>query len=147
MKKITLLFIAIIFSVNGFSQAPIWLWAESGNGGPGFDEEGRGIAVDASGNCYVTGYYNGTTITFGSITLTNTGPGYREIFIGKYDASGNVVWAKSAGGNYPDRALAIAADANGNCYIIGDFYSDSISFDSITLMNADTNYYRDVFIA
>lgn len=66
------------------------LWAK-GVGGTGFDSDIAYYAVaDVSGNIYITGSYFSPSITFGSTTLT--GP---SNFMAKYDASGNVLWAKN----------------------------------------------------
>src|SRR5262245_51517325 len=80
MKKFILLLAAIIFSVNVFCQSPDWLWAKA-MGGANY-EEGLSIAVDASGNIYTTGAFQGT-VDFdpgaGVFNLTSAG-GY-DIFI------------------------------------------------------------------
>src|ERR1022692_4879088 len=122
------------------AQSPDWLWAEKAAGVA--DEQGNSIAVDSSGNSYVTGYFNSTTITFGSTTLTTAG-GY-DIFIAKYNANGNVVWAKRAGGSGDEGGYGIAVDGSGNSYVTGYFNSSSITFDTITLTGAGGN---DMFIA
>ena len=49
------------------AQAPAWQWATNPGSGAC-----TSTAVDAAGNTYVTGYFNGTA-TFGVITLTSTG--------------------------------------------------------------------------
>jgi len=115
------------------------IWAR-GAGGISQDE-GLGIASDASGNTYVTGFFQSSTISFGSTTLTNAGSS--DIFIVKYDPSGNVVWAKSAGGTNADYGSGIGVDASGNVYVTGYFYSSTITFGSTTLTSAGS---YDMFI-
>ena len=102
------------------------LWARRA-GGSSFDE-GAGIAVDVSGNCYVTGYFSGTG-TFGGVTLTSRGNG--DIVIAKYDSAGNVKWAKAFGGSEEDRGNHIALDGLGNCYVTGFFNSATATFGGV----------------
>jgi hypothetical protein len=114
---------------------------------------GKGVAVDGSGNVYVTGVYYGTAFPFGSTTLASTDTvtySVGEIFITKLDNSGNPVWAKSAGGKQGDIPYAIAVDNSGNAYITGLFCSKDISFGSTTLNSPNnTNYPSpyDMFVA
>ena len=115
------------------------LWAKSA-GGTG-DERGYKIALDRAGNCYITGYFSSSTITFGTTTLTNAG--LTNMYIVKYDAGGNVVWAKSAGGTNNDYGSGIAVDAAGNYYVTGAFSSSTITFAPTTLTNAGG---YDVFV-
>ncbi|MFA5819915.1 MAG: SBBP repeat-containing protein [Bacteroidales bacterium] len=143
MKKF-LLFAAIssvcFLSKISYAQTPDWLWAKSA-GGTNYDYA-YSVAVDDSGNTYVAGYFYNSTITFDSTTLTNAGGG--DIFLAKYDASGNVQWAKSAGGTNYDCAYSVAVDDSGNTYIVGGFSSPTLSFGSDTLTNAG---YSDIFLA
>jgi hypothetical protein len=105
------------------------------------------VAVDVSGNAYLTGSFVTPNITFGSFTLTNVNAtGSEDIFLAKYDINGNVLWAKSAGGHAPDESFSVAVDISGNSYVAGGFYSDTISFDSITLTKVST-IYGDIFLA
>jgi hypothetical protein len=122
-----ILFVLITFGSN--AQAPSWLWAR-GSVGTGGSEDDRALstATDPQGNLYVTGFFNSDSITFGSITLTNPG-----MFLVKYDAAGNVIWAKEASGSNDNFANSVATDALGNIYIAGQFYSTIITFGSITL--------------
>ncbi|MFT6503184.1 MAG: hypothetical protein ACJASQ_003316 [Crocinitomicaceae bacterium] len=130
--KITLLiiFITIFGIVN--AQSTSFQWAKAA-GGINYDE-GNSIATDASGNVYVTGRFQSPTITFGTTTLTKVGT--FDFFIAKYDASGNVLWAKGAGGTKDDVGQSIATDANGNVFVTGYFYSPSITFGTTTLTNS-----------
>jgi hypothetical protein len=117
------------------------LWANSAGGSA--DDESKGIAVDDSGNSYVTGMFKSSSISFGSVTLTNNG-GY-ELFITKYNSSGSVVWAKSAGGSDDDFGIGLATDSSGNCYLTGYFASSSITFGSTSLINHSSDT-TDFFI-
>src|SRR2546422_856027 len=66
------------------------------------DDVGYGIAVDAAGNSFVTGYFNSPTAAFGTNNLNNSNvlsTNSPDIFVAKYNPGGDVVWAKQAGGN------------------------------------------------
>ncbi|MEO8149588.1 MAG: SBBP repeat-containing protein [Bacteroidia bacterium] len=132
---LVLSFSIILFCrITTFGQAPDWQWAKSA-GGISFDVS-NSIALDANGNSYITGFFYGDTISFGNSTLTSTSyPLYSAIFIAKYDAWGNMVWAKSVSGTIGCKSNAIAVDANGNSYITGYFNEDSITFGNVTLVN------------
>ena len=107
------------------------LWAKSvGSTG---DDEGYSIATDALANVYVTGFFDSPTITCGSYTLTNVGN--HDVFLAKYDSSGNVMWATSAGGTDDDEGFYVATDPSGNAYITGYYASQYIIFDSYILNN------------
>jgi len=70
------------------------------------------LAVDLTGNSYVTGEFFPGTTDFGGIALTSSG--YAG-FVAKYDPSGQLLWASQA-----DRAGEdIAIDSSGNCYVAG----------------------------
>ncbi len=119
------------------------LWAKSAGGTS--DDYVTSVASDVSGNVYVTGYFQSTTITFGSTTLNNAG--FRDIFIVKYDTSGTVLWAKSAGVTVDDMGLSVSTDASGNIYVTGAFQSPTITFGTTTLTNADnTGNSWDMFV-
>ncbi len=124
-----------------YDASGIVLWAKSAVGTIG--DVGYGICTDTSGNVFVTGYFQSSPITFGSITLNSIGFSY-DVFIVKYDASGTVLWAKSAGGTNSDYGYKISTDASGNAFVTGIFASSPITFGSITLSSAGSN---DMFIA
>jgi hypothetical protein len=68
------------------------------------------------------------------------------MYVVKYDASGNVLWAKSStgGGTSSDLANSVAVDGSGNSYIAGYYSSPTIQFGSTTLTNAGND---DMYIA
>jgi hypothetical protein len=139
-RNLQLCFFLFIFSVKlSVAQIPNWQWAKSA--GAVNDESSNSVIADVSGNVYVTGYFSSPTITFGSYTLTNAGN--FDVFIVKYDAAGNIIWAKSAGGIYDDIGFGVAADGNGNVFITGYYYSPTISFGTYTLTNVGGG---DIFI-
>jgi gliding motility-associated-like protein len=89
-----------------------------------------GIATDANGNVYITTSFKVPSVTIGTYTLTNADPSgsTQDVLIAKYDPSGNLVWAKSAGGTGDDQAFGITATDAGDVYIAGEFQSPSIAF-------------------
>jgi len=126
------------------------LWAKSAGGAS--DEEGTSVSADANGNVFVTGGFSGSTIKFGSITLTNSEAGAGDIFIVKYNAAGNVLWAKKVGGAANvygnDYGLSVSADASGNVFVTGYFGSPTITFGTYVLTNnTTTNYGYNIFLA
>lgn len=81
------------------------------------------ITTDPAGNIYIAGSFGGT-VTFGTTTLTATGGSNdTDIFTAKFDASGNVVWAKKGGSNsiVVEEARGIAIDNSQNLYVTGLF--------------------------
>jgi gliding motility-associated-like protein len=101
----------------------------------------RDIAVctDRKGGIYITGGFDHSH-PFGSTTLNSVG-GY-DIFVMKYDTSGNFVWAKSGGSDKDDWANGITADNKGNVYVTGE-HRDSLLYDTTIIKNYNG---RDVFV-
>ena len=120
-----------------------FIWAQKG-GGASFTI-GNSLALDSTGNCYVTGYFRASAV-FGDITLTSMGRD--DVFIIKYDTNGNVEWAKSAGGvGGSATGTDIAVTTNGACYITGTFNGPTI-FDSHTLPGSNNQVSKPgVFLA
>ena len=129
---------------NGLEQ---WARCSTGNGNNDFPSHSC-LSVDPVGNTYMTGHFNSPAITFGSFTLTNN-PGSQNIFLVKYDSSGNVKWAVSS--VVPDSSAALSnycnADASGNVYITGYFTADSINFGGQLLSNYSNPADQTAFLA
>jgi hypothetical protein len=106
------------------------IWVRRYNGSANGQDSACAIAVDPSGNVYVTGgsWGGGTMLDYATV---------------KYDPSGNQVWLKryDGPGNQYDEAYAIAADNSGNIYVTGRSYGGSDpSFDYATIKyNASGN--------
>lgn len=104
------------------------------------------IATDQVGDVYATGHFISEQITFGGITLTNPGTETQELFIVKYSASGNVLWAKRIGGSGDEVGNAVVVDMQGNVFLAGQFSSSSVVVGSITLNNINSPNV-DLFLA
>ena len=122
------------------------VWAKN-MGSASFDQ-GSSVAVDASGNVYTTGYFQGTAdFDPGPGTYNLTSAGLEDIFISKLDASGNFVWAKSIGGASYDNGYSIAIDASGNVYTTG-YYYDTVDFDpGAGTYNLTSPHVKDIFVS
>lgn len=134
MKKyafIAILYLTLLF-LSASGQSPVWVWA-AGLGGI-YTDYGNSITTDGSGNVLATGSFSNDTIFFGTTALINKGG--RDVFIVKYDNSGNALWAKSGGGISADEGFGIATDASGNVYVTGVFRGPSVTFDTTTLINS-----------
>src|SRR3990170_439256 len=88
--------------------------------GGGGDEAGHSIALDATGDAYVTGWTNSTDfpVTLGAFDTTLNGVG--DAFVAKLDAGGaSLLFSTYLGGAYEDYAISIAIDAAGDPYVTG----------------------------
>ncbi len=106
------------------------------------------IALDANNNIVATGFFSGT-IDFdpGAGTANMISAGLDDIFIAKYDADGNYVFARQIGGTDYEQATAVSLDGSGNIYITGWFRSATVDFDpgagvaNITLAGSDDAFF------
>ena len=93
---------------------------------------GYDIAVDSSGNTYISGYFEGT-VDFGGGNVTSAGG--HDIFVLKLNSSGTFQWVNTYGGTYSDIGEDIAVDSSGNTYITGSFY-ETVNFGGINKTSA-----------
>ncbi|MBN1801129.1 MAG: SBBP repeat-containing protein [Candidatus Lokiarchaeota archaeon] len=93
---------------------------------PGINSEvGNDIALDSSGNIYITGYSRNSS-------------DYYDICVVSFDASGTCRWNQTWGISNNEQGRAIALDDSNNLYIVGltnnsidgDFNAFLVSFDS-----------------
>src|SRR3989454_4023203 len=93
------------------------------------DARGLALAVDASGNVYVTGYTLSADLptTPGAYRTSIGGAGTWDAFVVKLNPSGTApVYSTFLGGSNHDRGFAIAIDAAGDAYVAG--YTNSSDF-------------------
>jgi hypothetical protein len=100
---------------------------------------GMAIATDAIGNSYVTGSFSDTLHIDGTVLKSK---GSYDIFLAKFDRTGELIWVKQAGGIDMDEAYGIAGDNEGNVYITG-YISGKAEF-SQHLVNGSSS--RDFFL-
>jgi hypothetical protein len=110
-----LLMLTMLCSGSALAQTPVFGFA-NGIGGSAGDEPGS-IAVDGNGNSYVTGRFH-RTVDFdpGTGTAILTASDTNDIYVAKYDASSNYVWAFQLRANNGTRSVRV--DASGNVYVI-----------------------------
>jgi hypothetical protein len=107
---------APVSSLAGGSQNPSWA---KRFGGAGMDD-GTRIALDPTGNIFLTGSFDGST-DFGGATLTSAG--YEDIILAKFDPGGNPLWSMRFGGAGSEMGRLIATDSSGNVFFSGSFFS------------------------
>ncbi|MBA2611065.1 MAG: SBBP repeat-containing protein [Bacteroidetes bacterium] len=131
--------------ISKISPSGAFIWAKQLVG----DNYGIGmsIAVDATNNVIVTGYFNGTVDldpgpgNFAYNTITG-----EDAFILKLDAAGNFIWAAPFGGTQNDNALGVDVDAGGNIYATG-FFQGTPDFDpAIAVYNLTSFGSNDIFV-
>ncbi|RFS17807.1 SBBP repeat-containing protein [Emticicia sp. C21] len=98
-------------------------------------DQGQGIATDANGNIYITGFF-GDTATFGNITKISES--FRCLFVAKYNKSGILQWIQITGGTGQAYALDIGLDTYGNVIITGYFFG-TVSFNGSPVTASGTN--------
>ncbi len=90
----------------------------------GADTIATGIAVDSSGNVYMTGYTSGG---LDGNALTGT----KDFFLVKYDSEGNRVYTKQMGAGLETKATSVSVDSNNIVYVTG-FTSGGLDGNTLT---------------
>jgi Beta-propeller repeat len=118
---------AFVAKVNAAGTALVYCGYIGGDG----NEAGSGIAVDSSGNAYVTGSTTSDETTFPVAVgpdLTYNGGG-DDAFVAKVNAAGTaLVYCGYIGGSNTDVGNSIAVDSSGNAYVTGSTGSDETTF-------------------
>jgi hypothetical protein len=128
-----------------FDQNGNFIWAKqaipASNSCSGY---GNSIAVDHTGNIYLTGYFV-DTLSFGADTLASVAI-HGDLYLAKYDSSGKVIWAKQGG--TPNKfsmgyGYALGIDGSSGVYVAGDFMN-ALTLGSATL---SSSFYTQAFLA
>jgi len=143
--KTFLLSVSFLISASTlFAQSLSWA---KNMGGTSLDN-GQSIAVDASGNVYTIGYFQGTADFDPGTGVSNlTSIGGTDIFISKLNSAGNFVWVKQIGGSSGDVGRSIKVDGSGNVYTTGQF-GGSVDFNPGSGTFSLTSFgLNDVFVS
>lgn len=117
----------LMVCLTATSQNTGFEWAKSISGSG--DISPSSVNSDSDGNIFVAGEFSSRTdFNPGEDSLFLESYGYDDIFISKYNAFGELIWAKNIGENYNDVCNSMTLDDNYNIYITGHF-SRTVDFD------------------
>jgi hypothetical protein len=91
---------------------------------------GKGVAMDGSGNAYVTGWFSGV-VDFDPGPKIDEHIAYWDsayAFLSKFDPNGDFLWCRTWGGSYGINGEGVAMDGSGNPYVTG-WFSGGVDFD------------------
>jgi len=105
-----------------YSPSGQQIWLESYNGTGNGNDQGAELALDNSGNVYVTGYSNNANSNNDITTI-------------KYNNSGVLQWVSIYNGSFNnfDQGNALQVDGNGNVYVVGYETTANYTYDFVTL--------------
>lgn len=135
---IIIFFSGIICSFSYSQNYRVWEWATNIVGTN--KNIPYSLVTDKNGNNYIAGSFT-DTLKIGNKKLVSNG--YYDIYFLKYDAKGNLIWAKQAGGTDDDGAYGLTSDDSGNLYLTG-YFSGTADFSGIQVK---CNNERDFFVA
>ncbi len=122
-----------------------FVWAKQ-VGGP-LGDIGKSLALDQSGNVYISGYFSETAdFDPGSNIYNLTSAGHWDIYILKLNSNGDFIWAKQMGGTYEDSGYAITLDSLGNVYTTGGFKGTADFDPGIGVTNLTSLGDKDIYI-
>jgi hypothetical protein len=141
---------AFVTKINAAGTALVYSTYLGGIG----EDEGRGIAVDQSGQAYVTGYTrtpgSGFPGTTGSSIQSTYGGGSADGFVAKLNAAGtNLLYSTYLGGSDGDVGYGIAVDLIGQAYVTGVTSTPGSGFPGTagSLIQNTLSFDRDAFVA
>ena len=104
------------------------LWVRKYDGPAHGEDVATGMALDNSGNIYLTGYSDNRA-------YSGRSQAYFDYATVKYDPSGNLQWASryNGTGNSTDIGRSIAVDANGNVSVTGYSIGSGTGYDYTTI--------------
>ncbi len=105
-----------VTKINGSGSALVYSTYLGGNG----SDVAQGVAVDSSGNAYVTGGTNSSNFPNMNPLQPAYGGGDDDAFVTKINPTGSaLVYSTYLGGNGSDESQSVAVDSSGNAYVTG----------------------------
>jgi beta-propeller repeat-containing protein len=131
---------AFVTKINAAGSAFVYSTYLGGSG----NDVGTGIAVDGSGNAYVTGNTNSTNFPTTNPLQASNGGDY-DAFVTKINAAGSAkVYSTYLGGSGGDFGLGIAVDGSGNAYVTGS--TDWTDFPTANPLQGSNGGFEDAFV-
>jgi hypothetical protein len=114
------------YAIVAYNPAGNQLWSARYDGPSGGHEYSTDIAIDSSGNVYVTGWSPGTT---------NTSPWAADYATIAYDSVGNQLWVARYNSQFSmnDYATSMALGSSGNVYVTGYSQGSNTQYDYATV--------------
>ncbi len=107
-------------------------------------DSGQDIAVDSSGNAYVTGGTDSSDFPTAN-AIQNTKSEYADAFVAKLNAEGSaLVYSTYLGGDGSDSGYSVAVDSSGNAYVTGS--TRSTTFPTANAVQTAKKGDRDAFV-
>jgi len=110
-----------------------YLWAKI-LGTPDAVSSAAGVAVNGSGDIYVTGLFEGATLDLGGENVSTAGGS--DIFVARYAPDGNLAWSASFGTAAAEAGVGLLHLPSGLLVLTGSFAGDGIDFGLGTLANS-----------
>jgi len=120
--------------------------------GSTLSDQGKCIALDNGNNVYVAGQFSGT-VNFDPSGTPNpaaslTALAFQDIFISKYNSSGQWIFTKQIAGNSSDVVNKLVIDKDGNLLVAGSFAGTADFDPDPAITNSRTSFGSfDAFIA
>ena len=115
-------------------------------GGSSYDS-GRGIALDPTGNIYVTGVTDSSDFPVTQGALATHLPGAQDAFVAKFNNAFVLQYSTYLGGGSADAGLAIAVDSTGAAYVAGQTQSTGFPVSSGAFQKSNGGGISDCFVS
>lgn len=92
------------------------------------------VATDSENAAIITGYFGDELFFCGSPLIPE---GTQDMFVAKYNSSGQCLWAKRIGGSENDFAYSVKTDEENNIYVSGNF-KGTLTIDGLSVVGSSS---------